>query len=53
MKLKLQKYHLIIISGWGSRIIMAAIQLVAIPILLTNLGIKDYAIFNSINKLRY
>ncbi len=45
MKFKLQKYHLIIISGWGSRIIMAAIQLVAIPILLTNLGIKDYAIF--------
>ncbi len=51
MKLKLQKYHLIIMSGWGSRIIMAAIQIVAIPILLTNLGIKDYAIFSVLTGL--
>jgi len=51
MKSKLQKYHLIIMSGWGSRIIMAATQLVAIPILLTNLGIKDYAIFSVLTGL--
>ena len=51
MKLKLQKYHLIIMSGWGSRIIMATIQLAAIPILLTNLGIKDYAIFSVLTGL--